>query len=63
MTTHRIIHEGHMCSCGQDACSCQVCGQRVCGNSVEWVNVGVVLNRSDRNFMGNVCKTHIARRD
>lgn len=46
--THNI--NGEFCSCGSDACSCQVCGKRVCGMQAEWLTP--VPNKS---FDGNVC--------
>jgi hypothetical protein len=30
-TPHKLLND-EFCSCGQDAVTCQHCGQRVCGN-------------------------------
>lgn len=52
--SHRLVNSMY-CSCGQDAVTCQVCGDAFCGHFASWVDIGVLLDRNDRNFMGNVC--------
>lgn len=59
MQTHQIDQSGEFCACGQDTAMCQVCGRVVCAKFTEWVNVGVLTLRPDRNFMGNVCRSHV----
>lgn len=55
MTTYAHKLNSQYCSCGQDAVTCQVCGELHCGNFASWVNVGILLDNPRMNFMGNVC--------